>query len=212
MKRSMGIMLVLLMLLTCICGCNTANVNSEVDYEEEVVTSSTTSISNSKLSSQSQSGENLDNTISKPVESEVQEIVPTIPLTEEEKIKAKIENWRNSPSQNEKKNYRQYSVDGDFMPGTIIVRFTQKATKENFYKNYTANDFPELDIEKVVCHFYTTREAVLSGRREPDKVGNRSIEIILKEKTKQAVIDGIKLIEEREDIYMALPSRIAYEF
>ena len=151
-------------------------------------------------------------TSSEPVISKTAESSPTTQLVIDEEIKAKIEAWRNSPSQNENKKYSEHNIDGNFEPGVIVVRFTEKAIKENFYKDYTAEDFPELDIEEIVSNFQSTREAVFNGVREPNSIDYRSIQIVLKDKTKQAVIDGIKQIENREDVYEALPSQIIYGF
>lgn len=134
--------------------------------------------------------------------------------------KKQLEDWLKSPTVKETRYYWKGSADGDFVEGEFIISLTLEASKKNFYKEYTPKDFPEIDCESVEPLGEYQREGILSEKYNDEEVGTledldlskfrRMFVINLKEKTKQAVYDGIHALDGREDISSASPNHRMY--
>ena len=129
-----------------------------------------------------------------------------------------IEEWMKTPTEKEERSYWKGSVDENFKEGDIIICLTLEATKENFLRKYTPKDFPELECASIKELTNGTWELMVGEIRmdESDRSleelnvskFNRMFTITLKEKTKQAVCDGIRALDNRKDILHAEPNYI----
>lgn len=88
----------------------------------------------------------------------------------------------------------EVTIDDDFEDDKILVLLTREESRKQ--KQYTAEDFPELDIENI---------SVLI-KYKPKKDNRLGLSITLKDNDKQKVIDGIRTLEEYEMVYSAEPN------
>lgn len=88
----------------------------------------------------------------------------------------------------------QVTIEDNFADDKILVLLTREESRKQ--KQYTAEDFPELDIEKI---------SILI-KYKPEKDNRLGLSITLKSNDKQKVIDGIRILEEYEIVYCAEPN------
>lgn len=134
--------------------------------------------------------------------------------------KKQLQDWLNSPTATETRSYWKGTTSEDYVGGEILIMLTLEASKKNFYKEYTPSDFPEIDCESVRPLGDYQREGIITETYNDESVGTfedlnltkfrRMFVITLKEKTKQAVYDGIHALDNRNDILSASPDYIEY--
>lgn len=95
---------------------------------------------------------------------------------------------------------KPYSEDDFYGNGTIIIILSHSASIS--WREYTAKDFPELDIESVYTH-----KPISSNQEfiENNPQYRNLIDITLKDKSNKAVIEAVEILHGKIGIYKAFP-------
>ena len=111
----------------------------------------------------------------------------------------------------EEKVYYSGTIDDDFLDDSIIIVLSKEETDR--LKDYTIDDFPEIDCKSVSDLMPYTVEAYKEKRKNNkdylidfDKF-NRILSLELNEKSKENVLRGIKELEKRPEILVAEPDK-----
>lgn len=117
-----------------------------------------------------------------------------------EKAWAKFYEELNKP---EEKVIDNATLANKFDPSVILLSLTKKASVS--LKNYTVEDFPEIECESVKDSSSSTTKKVQESlqKGEIPQIYHRLLTIKLKIPSKQAVLDAIDLLITREDVYGA---------
>ncbi len=83
----------------------------------------------------------------------------------------------------------EVTIDEDFKVDKLSIMLTREESRKQ--KTYTAEDFPELDVEKI---------SVLL-RYKPEKDSRVGLTIILKTQDKQSLIDAVRILEGYDFVY-----------
>ena len=166
MKRSMGIMLVLLMLLTFICGCNSANVNSEINSEDKIVTSTTTTVSGGGTSGKTENGKETVSKVTPITDTSTDsgeilskyDIIGNLDLETVKNMKSayldmqlKNENYENKKKIEEMKITDIYIISyGKFSDGSVAAIFVHTN------KKIGANKISKVEIGKYTYAYLST--------------------------------------------------------
>lgn len=111
----------------------------------------------------------------------------------------------------EEKSYYNGTIDDDFSDDKIIIVLSKEET--NKYKDYTTEDFPEINC-KSVKDLTSSSNEILKNKdsKNNEKIlinrekFNRILCLELNEKSKEEVLFGIKKLERREEILSAEPN------
>ena len=108
------------------------------------------------------------------------------------------------------KVYCTATIDDDFTDENVIVMLNRETSRK--LADYTPEDFPEIECVRVYDLLsYSTakyREIAAAGGVIPYYY--QTLCITLAEPGKQNVLDAIKALEQRDDIYLAEPDYIAH--
>lgn len=116
----------------------------------------------------------------------------------------------NDESITEEKIYYQGTLDDDFNDDKIIVVLSKEETSK--YKDYSLDDFPEIDCESVSDLTQSIVNKIKSKGFDENKSlinlekFNRILSLELKEKSKENVLKSIKKLEKRREILSAEPN------
>ncbi len=103
----------------------------------------------------------------------------------------------------EEKMFCTTTMNGQFEPGEVLVLLTHKSS--DLYTALPSNTFSCIDYETVIWE--NKRPPEILNKIDISKYRQRYT-IILKEKTKQAVLDAIKELEKLDFVYCAEPNHI----
>jgi hypothetical protein len=87
------------------------------------------------------------------------------------------------------------TIDNDFEEGKVLVYLTRAQSAAR--QEYTAEDFPGLDIEKITV-----------GPYFPESNDQIFISLVLTQKDKASVIEAIRILEQNPIVYCASPNLI----
>ncbi len=110
----------------------------------------------------------------------------------------------------EEKIYYQGTLDDNFNYDKIIVVLSKEET--NKYKDYTPDDFPEIDCQSVTDLTQSIVNKIKNKEFDENKSlinlekFNRILSLELKEKSKENVLKSIKELEKRNEILSAEPN------
>ncbi|MBR7133005.1 MAG: hypothetical protein IKD04_05680 [Clostridia bacterium] len=113
-----------------------------------------------------------------------------------------------TPVETEEKKYSTATIDQDFLDNKICVFFPKTTDIEKWKREYTVEDFPEIECIAVDNYCYPREKIFESNSEKAEEYMNelrRSIIITLKEKSKENVLVTIKLLEQRKDVYSVEP-------
>lgn len=100
--------------------------------------------------------------------------------------------------QTEKKIKWEGSIDEDFKDDEIFIVIDKNYTD----KSFTENDFPDISIDSI-------RQLTSTDWRSKLPYSNRVVyQLVLKEKSKQKVIDGIEYVQTLDFVKRATPNKI----
>jgi len=108
------------------------------------------------------------------------------------------------------KTYSEATIDDDFADGTIMVVLYGGATRS--FKNYSAEDFSELNLNSVTELTFSTEELLSAERKNRGTsmeingdAYRRILKLELAEPSKENVLEAIQLLEERTDVIYVGP-------
>lgn len=111
----------------------------------------------------------------------------------------------------EEKSYYNGTINDDFSDDKIIIVLSKEET--NKYKDYTTEDFPEINCKSVIDLTASSSEILKNkDSKNNEKIlinrekFNRILCLELNEKSKEEVLLGIKKLERREEILSAEPN------
>jgi len=105
----------------------------------------------------------------------------------------------------EEKIFSNATLDDNFADDKVIIGFNKEASLN--IVEYTPSDFPEINCIKVVDATSGTLELINAGMLDSEKF-RRVLALYLAEKSKENVLQAIKLLEKRDDILFAEPDFI----
>jgi subtilisin family serine protease len=125
------------------------------------------------------------------------------------------ENYENAvvDEQQVEKIYYDGSVEEDFADDTVLITLNKEATRQ--FLTYTPEDFPEIDccsVEDLTGCTVDWVEKQVNGEKTEETMlidienYRRILSLELSENSKENVVNAIKLLETREDIYSAKPN------
>lgn len=106
----------------------------------------------------------------------------------------------------EEKCFCSSRMEQDFEVGKVLVLLTRESS--DLYEPISEKVFSCVDYESVTWKNPYSKEAIELGRVNKETYRQRYT-VVLKEKTKQAVMDAIKELEKLECVYSAEPNHIA---
>jgi len=93
--------------------------------------------------------------------------------------------------------------NGNFVSGDVLVVLEAEFSFTNHI--YTPADFPEIECDEVADLMPDTHKMVLEGKLILDEY-RRMLILYLKEKTHEAVLEAMIILEQRDDVYNASPN------
>ncbi|MBR7133003.1 MAG: hypothetical protein IKD04_05670 [Clostridia bacterium] len=195
MKRLFAIVLCLILITSFFSGCsNVGNSSGEVLSSE---LPASTGDGGGKISEPEQ-------TVSDNATDTSSDTAPSDENTSTEET--------STPVETEEKKYSTATIDQDFADNEIIVYFPKTTDIEKWKREYTVEDFPEIECIAVNNYEYI-RELVLGENKTKSNkymtTHRRYVTITLKERSKENVLSAINLLEKREDIYYVAPQYYA---
>ncbi|MBR7133004.1 MAG: hypothetical protein IKD04_05675 [Clostridia bacterium] len=186
MKKLFAIVLCLILITTLFYGCNSVAGSSDKDLSSD-------------LSASTGDGGEKNSGPEQTVSNNVTDTSTDTALLEESTPTEET----STPVETEEKKYSTATIDQDFADNEILVFFPKTTDIEEWKREYTVEDFPEIECVAVENDDCYIREIVLGQDQEKAKEymekSQRCITIKLKEKSKENVLEMIRILEKNDD-------------
>ena len=190
MKKTLSIVLILVLMLS-LFGCKSKPI---ADDEEVYVEKEQTEQAADSGESEQQQTEQEKGDEQLPEQNEQEQSEQNInEAPQENNVTQEQQTEQTEQTELEKAPPCTATIDDDFVDNEINVTLTKTESRKQ--KEYTAENFPELDIENIYYLF----------NYYPDTDGYAILNIVLQNHDKQKVLDGIRILEGYDIVYRAEP-------